>query len=68
MRGLLDPMMEAASKEKELLKELTRMAAKLRALDENPDQDLPAEVAGDIRGTRSSSLPPPAHTLSACVS
>ncbi|CAA6664787.1 unnamed protein product [Spirodela intermedia] len=50
MRELLEPMMEAASKEKELLKELSRMAAKLRALDESPDQDLPAEVAGDIHG------------------
>ncbi|KAJ0987235.1 hypothetical protein J5N97_005591 [Dioscorea zingiberensis] len=48
MRGLLNSMIASVSSDKELVKELNRMAAHLRSIDEHPDQELPQEQADAI--------------------
>ncbi|XP_043696438.1 condensin complex subunit 3 [Telopea speciosissima] len=50
MRGLLNRMAECISTDKELLKDLKRMGAQLKALDEHPDEDLSQDQADLILG------------------
>ena len=44
-------MADSIPAEKELVKELKRMAERLKAVDEQPDQDLSLDEANDILGT-----------------
>ncbi|KAJ4974961.1 hypothetical protein NE237_008135 [Protea cynaroides] len=68
MRGLLNRMAESISTDKELLKELKRMEAQLKALDEHPDEDLSKDQADFILGRleleRNIGLDPVASMLS----
>ncbi|XP_010271343.1 PREDICTED: condensin complex subunit 3 [Nelumbo nucifera] len=50
MRGFLNPMAEFVLTDKELVKELTRMADKLRVLDKHPDQSLSEDEVNLIFG------------------
>ncbi|XP_020270589.1 condensin complex subunit 3-like [Asparagus officinalis] len=50
MRGLLNGMIIAASSDKELVKELNRMATRLKSLDKHPDEELSHEKATAIFG------------------
>lgn len=55
MRGLLNRVLESVRTDKELVKDLTRMAAQLEALDEQPDQALSQDQADLISGNSHSS-------------
>ncbi|XP_020587231.1 condensin complex subunit 3 [Phalaenopsis equestris] len=48
MRGLIHGMISAVSTDKELVRELNLMAARLRSLDLQPDQELPHDLASAI--------------------
>ncbi|GMP32481.1 hypothetical protein CsSME_00006218 [Camellia sinensis var. sinensis] len=50
MRRLLNRVAESVSTEKELVKELKRMADRLKAADKHPDQDLSLDEANTILG------------------
>ncbi|KAK9115128.1 hypothetical protein Syun_021925 [Stephania yunnanensis] len=50
MRGLLNRMVETMSTDKEVVKELRRMADRLKSLDEFPDQELSQDKANLIFG------------------
>ncbi|OVA01866.1 Nuclear condensin complex subunit 3 [Macleaya cordata] len=50
MRGLLNHMAESVSTEKELVKELKQMAARLKALDKEPDQEFSQDQVDHIFG------------------
>ncbi|XP_058079134.1 uncharacterized protein LOC131227365 [Magnolia sinica] len=50
MRGLLGHMVESISADKELVKELKRMAVRLKALDEHPDEVVSQDQANLIFG------------------
>ncbi|KAI8017905.1 Condensin complex subunit 3 [Camellia lanceoleosa] len=50
MRRLLNRVAESVSTEKELVKELKRMADRLKAADKHPDQDLSLDEANNILG------------------
>ena len=50
MRRLLNRVADSIPAEKELVKELKRMAERLKAVDEHPDQDLSLDEANDILG------------------
>jgi len=50
MRGLLNGMITFASSDKELVKELSRMASRLKSLDKHPDEELSQEQAATIFG------------------
>ncbi|KAK9091471.1 hypothetical protein Sjap_024648 [Stephania japonica] len=50
MRGLMNRMVETVSTDKEVVKELRRMAARLKSLDESPDQELSQDKANLIFG------------------
>ncbi|XP_077236034.1 ARM repeat superfamily protein [Tasmannia lanceolata] len=50
MRGLLSPMAEAASTDKEIVKELKRMSEHLKAIDEHPEQEFSQDQASLIFG------------------
>lgn len=50
MRGLLNSVTTSLSTDKELVKELTRMAARLKSLDDHPDEELSQEQANVIFG------------------
>lgn len=43
MRGLVNSLAASVASDKELGKELTQMAARLRSLDASPDDDLPQD-------------------------
>lgn len=51
MRGLLNGMIPLASSDKELVKELSRLASRLKSLDKHPDEELSQEQAAIIFGT-----------------
>ncbi|EHA8590767.1 hypothetical protein COCNU_scaffold023732G000010 [Cocos nucifera] len=74
MRGLLNSMIISLSTDKELVKELTRMAARLKSLDDHPDEELSQEQANVIFGKLgldgslkmdTSAVPPPSVLRSA---
>lgn len=48
MRGLVNSLAASVASDKELVKELTQMAARLRSLDASPDEDLPQDEANAI--------------------
>nr|XP_011469619.1 PREDICTED: condensin complex subunit 3 isoform X2 [Fragaria vesca subsp. vesca] len=50
MRRLLNPVAESVSAEKDLVKELKRMADRLKALDKHPDQEMSQDQANLIFG------------------
>lgn len=50
MRGLINGMISAVSADRDLVKELTLMAARLRSLDLQPDLELPQDHAAAIFG------------------
>lgn len=50
MRGLVNSLAASVASDKELVKELTQMAARLRSLDASPDEDLPQDEANAIFG------------------
>ncbi|KAL6225844.1 hypothetical protein ACLB2K_004693 [Fragaria x ananassa] len=50
MRRLLNPVAESVSAEKDLVKELKRMANRLKALDKHPDQEISQDQANLIFG------------------
>ncbi|XP_073014313.1 uncharacterized protein [Typha latifolia] len=50
MRGLFNPMISSVSADKELVKELTRMATRLKSLDEQPDEELSQDKIDAILG------------------
>ena len=50
MRRLLNRVTDSIPTEKELVKELKRMAERLKAVDEHPDQVLSLDEANDILG------------------
>ncbi|KAI3976486.1 hypothetical protein MKX01_008344 [Papaver californicum] len=50
MRGLLKHMAASVPTEKELLKELSKMATSLKSLDKDPDQELSQDQANHIKG------------------
>ncbi|PSS26776.1 Condensin complex subunit 3 like [Actinidia chinensis var. chinensis] len=50
MRRLLNRVTDSIPAEKELVKELKRMAERLKAVDEHPDQDLSLDEVNDILG------------------
>ncbi|XP_057492264.1 uncharacterized protein LOC130777854 isoform X2 [Actinidia eriantha] len=50
MRRLLNRVTDSIPTEKELVKELKRMAERLKAVDEHPDQNLSLDEANDILG------------------
>ncbi|KAF0903653.1 hypothetical protein E2562_028356 [Oryza meyeriana var. granulata] len=48
MRGLVNALAASAASDKDLLKELTQMASRLRSLDEHPEEELPQDEAEEI--------------------
>ena len=50
MRRLLNRVAESAFAEREVVKELKRMAERLKAIDREPDQELSQEQANCILG------------------
>ena len=50
MRRLLIPVVESVSAEKDLVKELRRMADHLKAQDRHPDQEMSQDQANHIFG------------------
>uniref|UniRef100_A0A0E0PVZ1 Nuclear condensin complex subunit 3 C-terminal domain-containing protein n=1 Tax=Oryza rufipogon TaxID=4529 RepID=A0A0E0PVZ1_ORYRU len=48
MRGLINALAASASSDKDLMKELSQMASRLRSLDEHPEEELPQDEAEEI--------------------
>uniref|UniRef100_A0A0D9WP01 Nuclear condensin complex subunit 3 C-terminal domain-containing protein n=1 Tax=Leersia perrieri TaxID=77586 RepID=A0A0D9WP01_9ORYZ len=48
MRGLVNALAASAASDKDLLKELTQMASRLRSLDEHPEEELQQDEADGI--------------------
>lgn len=48
MRGLINALAASASSDKDLMKEMSQMASRLRSLDEHPEEELPQDEAEEI--------------------